>query len=89
MWFVIIVAGIAGLPRLLLSRRFAELQYAKLRKLESLRFSALRIISSSGAPLDLPTKQATEALFGMPLHNGYGITECSPTIAQTRVSRGA
>src|SRR5437764_14997371 len=32
MWFVIIVAGIAGLPRLLLSRRFAELQYAKLRQ---------------------------------------------------------
>jgi len=61
------------------------LQYAKLRKLELLRFPALRIISSSGAPLDLPTKQATEALFGMPLHNGYGITECSPTIAQTRV----
>ena len=21
----------------------------------------------------------------MPLHNGYGVTECSPTIAQTRV----
>lgn len=61
------------------------LQYAKLRKLQSLRFLALRIISSSGAPLDLPTKQATETLFGLPLHNGYGITECSPTIAQTRV----
>ena len=26
-----------------------------------------------------------EALFGLPLHNGYGVTECSPTIAQTRV----
>ena len=32
MWFVIVVAGIAGLPRLLLSRRFAELQQAKLRQ---------------------------------------------------------
>jgi long-chain acyl-CoA synthetase len=63
------------------------LQYAKLRKLESLKFPALRIISSSGAPLDLPTKQATEKLFSMPLHNGYGITECSPTIAQTRVEK--
>jgi len=61
------------------------LQYAKLRRLQSLQFPALRIISSSGAPLDLATKQATERLFGMPLHNGYGITECSPTIAQTRV----
>lgn len=35
-WFVIIVAGIAGLPRLLLSRRFAELQQAKLRQKNSI-----------------------------------------------------
>jgi long-chain acyl-CoA synthetase len=61
------------------------LQYAKLRGLKSLNFPALRIISSSGAPLDSATKRATESLFGIPLHNGYGITECSPTIAQTRV----
>ncbi len=24
-------------------------------------------------------------MFGLPLHNGYGITECSPNISQTRV----
>lgn len=35
-WFVIIVAGVAGLPRLLLSRRFAELQLAKLRERKSI-----------------------------------------------------
>lgn len=35
-WFVIIVAGIAGLPRLLLSRRFAELQQAKLQQKSSI-----------------------------------------------------
>ncbi len=35
-WFVIIVAGIAGLPRLLLSRRFAELQQAKLKQKNSI-----------------------------------------------------
>jgi long-chain acyl-CoA synthetase len=61
------------------------LQYAKLRGVESLKFSALRIISSSGAQLHASTKSAVENLFGMPLHNGYGVTECSPTIAQTRV----
>ncbi len=61
------------------------LQYAKLRKVESLKFPALRIISSSGAQLHPSTKSAIEALFGLPLHNGYGVTECSPTIAQTRV----
>jgi acyl-CoA synthetase (AMP-forming)/AMP-acid ligase II len=61
------------------------LQYAKLRGLQSLNFPALRIIASSGAQLHASTKSATESLFGMPLHNGYGVTECSPTIAQTRV----
>jgi acyl-CoA synthetase (AMP-forming)/AMP-acid ligase II len=61
------------------------LQYAKLRGIASLKFPALRIIASSGAQLHPSTKVATESLFGMPLHNGYGVTECSPTIAQTRV----
>jgi long-chain acyl-CoA synthetase len=61
------------------------LQYAKLRGIQSLKFPALRIISSSGAQLHPSTKSAIENLFGMPLHNGYGVTECSPTIAQTRV----
>jgi acyl-CoA synthetase (AMP-forming)/AMP-acid ligase II len=61
------------------------LQYAKMRGVESLKFPALRIISSSGAQLHSSTKLAVERLFGMPLHNGYGVTECSPTIAQTRV----
>jgi len=60
------------------------LQYAKLRKVSSLSFPDLRIITSSGAPLDPATKGGIESLFGMPLHNGYGVTECSPTIAMTR-----
>lgn len=60
------------------------LQYAKLRNISSLKFPALRIISSSGAPLDPATKSGIESLFGMVLHNGYGVTECSPTIALTR-----
>ncbi len=60
------------------------LQYAAMRKLSSLRFPALRIITSSGAPLDAATKAEVEKLFGMVLHNGYGVTECSPTISMTR-----
>jgi long-chain acyl-CoA synthetase len=60
------------------------LQYAKLRKLSALNFPELRIITSSGAPLDPVTKAGIESLFGMVLHNGYGVTECSPTIAMTR-----
>ncbi|MBV8475622.1 MAG: acyl--CoA ligase, partial [Acidobacteria bacterium] len=61
------------------------LQYAKLRGFKSLDFPALRIISSSGAPLHASIKSPIENLFGLVLHNGYGVTECSPTIAQTRV----
>jgi len=61
------------------------LQYAKLRGIESLELPNLRIISSSGAPLHPAIKSEIEGLFGMVLHNGYGVTECSPTIAQTRI----
>jgi long-chain acyl-CoA synthetase len=60
------------------------LQYAKLRKLSSLNLPELRIITSSGAPLDPATKAGIESIFGMVLHNGYVVTECSPTIAMTR-----
>jgi len=65
---------------------FAQLMaYAKLRGFESLKFPSLRIISSSGAPLDPAIKAAVEKLFGMPLYNGYGVTECSPNIGQARI----
>jgi len=60
-------------------------QYARLRGFGSLNLPALRIISSSGAPLDFAMKEEAESLFGLTLHNGYGVTECSPTIAQTRI----
>jgi long-chain acyl-CoA synthetase len=59
--------------------------YAKLRGLKSLNFPELRIISSSGAPLQPSLKAKVEELFGMTLHNGYGVTECSPNIAQAVV----
>jgi len=60
-------------------------EYAKMKGMQPKRFPALRIIASAGAPLQAAVKSETEALFGLPLHNGYGVTECSPTIAQTRV----
>lgn len=61
------------------------LEYAKLKGLRSLNFPRLRIIASASAPLDTALKLEVENLFGMVLHNGYGVTECSPTIAQTRI----
>lgn len=62
---------------------FAE--YAKMKGLKTLNFPSLRIISSSGAPLQPAVKAHVENLFGMVLHNGYGVTECSPNISQTVV----
>jgi long-chain acyl-CoA synthetase len=61
------------------------LQYAKMRNLQSFDFPTLRIISCSGAPLPSAIKSSVERLFGLPLHHGYGITECSPNVAQVRV----
>ncbi len=60
------------------------LEYTTLKGLESVHFPALRIISSSSAPLQPALKSRVEDLFGLILHNGYGVTECSPNIAQTR-----
>ena len=44
----------------------------------------LRYISAGGAPLDPDWKARTEAVFGLTLNNGYGLTETSPGIAATR-----
>jgi long-chain acyl-CoA synthetase len=63
------------------------LQYAKLRGISSLKFPSLRIVSSSGAPLHPAIKAEVEDLFGLVLHNGYGVTECSPNIAQASMEK--
>ncbi|HWL30405.1 MAG TPA: class I adenylate-forming enzyme family protein [Burkholderiaceae bacterium] len=47
--------------------------------------SSLRFIYAGGAPLDPTLKKDVERLFGRNLHNGYGMTESSPTISQTRI----
>ena len=73
-----VVLGVPGMFSLLAD-------YAKLKGLQSLTFPALRVISSSGAPLQPTVKSQVESLFGMVLHNGYGVTECSPNISQTVV----
>lgn len=45
----------------------------------------LRFVYSGGSPLDQTLKARGEARYGLPLHNGYGMTESSPTISQTRL----
>ncbi len=50
----------------------------------SLSAPQLRFLYAGGAPLDQSLKDAVEQGFGKTIHNGYGMTESSPTIAQTR-----
>lgn len=47
--------------------------------------TSLRFIYAGGSPLDPALKARVERLFGLPLHNGYGLTETSPTVSQTRL----
>jgi len=47
--------------------------------------STLRFLYAGGSPLDANLKRQVEQRFGLPLHNGYGMTETSPTISQTRL----
>lgn len=52
---------------------------------QSLRTPSLRIAQCGGAPLTATLKAGFEETFGIPLQNGYGMTETSPTVCQTRV----
>jgi len=58
-------------------------EYAARKGATPIQAQHLRLITSAGAPLDAATKATVEAAFGQTLHNGYGITECSPTITLT------
>ena len=54
------------------------------REGRALRRGRLRYVYAGGSPLDPTLKAEVEALFGLPLHNGYGMTESSPTICHSR-----
>jgi long-chain acyl-CoA synthetase len=47
----------------------------------------LRYIYTGGAPLDQTLKREVEALFGLPLHHGYGMTEYAGSLFITRAER--
>jgi long-chain acyl-CoA synthetase len=47
------------------------------------RAPRLRFAYSGGSPLDAALKARVENRYGVALHNGYGLTETSPTVAQT------
>jgi acyl-CoA synthetase (AMP-forming)/AMP-acid ligase II len=60
------------------------LEYKAVAGLKHLDPGSLRLIAVAGAPLDLELKSRVEREFGLPLSNGYGITECSPGISGVR-----
>jgi long-chain acyl-CoA synthetase len=60
------------------------LEYRAVAGLKQLERGSLRLIAVAGAPLDLDLKSRVEREFGLPLSNGYGITECSPGISGVR-----
>lgn len=61
------------------------LEYKTLSGVSKLEKGALRYIGVAGAPLDPDLKTRTEAELGLPLLNGYGITECAPGISGVRM----
>jgi acyl-CoA synthetase (AMP-forming)/AMP-acid ligase II len=60
------------------------LECKAMKGLAKLDRGSLRLIAVAGAPLDLDLKSRVEQEFGLPLSNGYGITECSPGISGVR-----
>jgi long-chain acyl-CoA synthetase len=60
------------------------LEYRRNAGLPKLDRGKLRLIAVAGAPLDLDLKSRVEQELGLPLLNGYGITECSPGISGVR-----
>jgi acyl-CoA synthetase (AMP-forming)/AMP-acid ligase II len=62
------------------------LEYKAVAGIAKLPRGKLRSLAVAGAPLDLTLKSQIEAEFGLPLLNGYGITECAPGISSVRAS---
>ena len=60
------------------------LEHKAVAGLTRLDRGSLRLIAVAGAPLDLDLKSRVERELGLPLSNGYGITECSPGISGVR-----
>ena len=60
------------------------LAYKTVSNVSRIEKGRLRVAGVAGAPLDLALKRRVEQEFGLPLLNGYGITECAPSISGAR-----
>jgi acyl-CoA synthetase (AMP-forming)/AMP-acid ligase II len=73
------IVGFLGVPTMY------ALMLEALESMPDWQAPRLRFMFSGGAPLDPDIKQRVQEKFGLPLHNGYGLTESGPTICQTRL----
>ncbi|SIS64981.1 Acyl-CoA synthetase (AMP-forming)/AMP-acid ligase II [Roseivivax lentus] len=62
--------------------------YAAQHGHETLGSDRLRYVSSGAAPLDPAWKRKAEAFYGLPLQNGYGMTETTAGVSGTRNAIG-
>lgn len=65
------------------------MQYTKEQGLAVLNSPSLRYVSSGGAPLDPAWKRKAEAFYGLPLQNGFGMTETSSGASATNNPLGS
>ncbi|NNK17326.1 MAG: acyl--CoA ligase [Sulfitobacter sp.] len=65
------------------------MQYTKEQGLAKLNSPSLRYVSSGGAPLDPAWKRKAEAFYGLPLQNGFGMTETSSGASATKNALGS
>ncbi|WP_282158809.1 class I adenylate-forming enzyme family protein [Shimia thalassica] len=62
--------------------------YARANDMPRYSRGLLRYVSSGGAPLDPAWKREAETFYGLPLQNGYGLTECAAGVCATRNDLG-
>jgi len=74
------VTVLQGVPSM-----YAKLLESLPAKSAPLDVAQLRTCFAGGSPLDPALKAHTESVLGIPLHNGYGLTEAAPTVAHTRL----
>ncbi|MBV8271255.1 MAG: acyl--CoA ligase [Cupriavidus sp.] len=77
------ISILQGVPAMF-SRILAHLKNSGVAALHSKR---LRYLYTGGGPLDLTLKRNVEAVFGQPLHHGYGMTEYAGSLFITRMDR--
>ncbi|MFK7836290.1 MAG: class I adenylate-forming enzyme family protein [Sulfitobacter sp.] len=65
------------------------MQYVKEQGLTKLEAPQLRYVSSGGAPLDPAWKRKAESFYGLPLQNGFGMTETSSGASATKNTLGS